>query len=117
MTAVKQNNDILTVNRQITDAITQSNILATGLSPAHSMGTLYQTLAQSMGTSFQNSISNQQNVNSLNLAALSQNIQHILQNSPARNTYQTLQPIVLQPTFTTPVSSGEKGAGKTRTDI
>jgi|GEM_PF-3456723 len=85
-----------TVNSQITDAITQSNLIATAMAPANSMGTLYQTVAQSTGTSIQNAVSNQQNVNSMSLAALSQNIQAILSRPASQPAIQSVQPIIIQ---------------------
>lgn len=93
MTTKKRNPEIKTVASQITDAVTQSNVIATGLAPAHSLATLYQTISQSIGTSTQNAVSNQQNVNSMNLAALSQNIQMILQNAQPKT---VVQPIIIQ---------------------
>ncbi|GLQ06694.1 RebB family R body protein [Sneathiella chinensis] len=96
MTANNNSTPVKSVNSQITDAITQSNMLATGMAPAHSMATLYQSMAQSIGASVQNAVSNQQNVNSVNLAALSQNIQLILQRpQPATRIIHSAQPIVL----------------------
>ena len=91
-----KDNEMRTVNSQITDAITQSNMIATGMAPANSMGTLYQTLAQSTGTSLQNAVSNQQNVNSMGLAALSQNIQTIMTRPAAQSVTHTVQPIIIQ---------------------
>ncbi len=93
MVSKMSNTDVKSVNRQITDAITQSNVMATGMAPAHSLATLYQTIAQSSGTALQNAVSNQQNVNSMSLAALSQNIQLIMQNAQPKT---VLQPIIIQ---------------------
>ncbi|WP_025899539.1 RebB family R body protein [Sneathiella glossodoripedis] len=73
---------IRSVNSQITDAITQSNSLITGMAPAHSMAALYQTMSQAMGTGAQNTVSNQQHANTVGLAALTQNLQLLL--SPQR---------------------------------
>ena len=93
---------VKSVNSQITDAVTQSNVMVTGMAPANSMATLYQTMSQSVGTSLQNSVSNQQNVNSVNLAALAQNLQIILQ--PFSNKSHTTQlPLILQ-NLVTPLS-------------
>ncbi|USG63064.1 RebB family R body protein [Sneathiella marina] len=69
---------IKSVNSQVTDAITQANTINLGLAPAQAIGTLYQTTAQSIGTSMQNSVSNQQHMYSLGLASLTQNLQSIL---------------------------------------
>lgn len=84
------------VNSQITDAITQSNLVAIGMAPANSMGIVYQTLAQSTGASLQNAVSNQQNVNSMSLAALSQNIQMIMTRPAQPSIIHTTQPIIVQ---------------------
>lgn len=83
------------VNSQITDAVSQSNVMVTAMAPANSMATMYQTMAQSMGTSLQNSVSNQQNVNSVNLAALAQNLQTILQPASNRAIHKNA-PLVIQ---------------------
>jgi len=100
-----------TVNSQITDAITQSNALVTGMAPAHSMATLYQTLSQSAGTALQNSVSNQQNVNTVSLAALTQNLQLILQPVAPRPLVQMAPPIIVQQS-----SSPSKVAAATNSD-
>lgn len=83
MTAQKKTERVQSVNSQITDAITQANTLNLGLAPALSIGTLYQTTSQAVGTSIQNAVSNQHNMYSLNLASLTQNITSILALSPA----------------------------------
>ena len=107
MTKGDEQNDqpVRSVNSQITDAVTQSNMVLTGMAPAHSMAALYQTMAQSIGTSAQNAVSNQQNANSMNLAALAQNLQTILQPLQRSPSVQ-LPPIVLQPTFVNRASNG-----------
>ncbi len=92
----ESDSELRSVNRQITDAITQSNMITTGMAAANSMGALYQTLAQSTGTALQNAVSNQQHVNTLNLASLSKNVEVILGQSSGKNTIQTLQPIIVQ---------------------
>ncbi len=99
MTKDDNNNysQVRSVNSQITDAVTQSNMMLTGLAPANSMGTLYQTMAHTVGTSWQNAVSNQQNVNTVNLAALAQNLQLIMQPQPRRQEVH-LPPIIVQPT-------------------
>jgi len=62
------------VNSQITDAVTQSNITVLGNAPAQSMATAYQLLAQSVGVAMQNAVSNQQNMNTIDSAIVSQGI-------------------------------------------
>lgn len=49
-----------TVNPQITDAVTQSNVNVLGQAPAMAMGTLYQSLAHSTGLLFENAVAAQQ---------------------------------------------------------
>jgi Killing trait len=62
------------VNSQITDAVTQSNLTVLGNAPAQSMATAYQLLAQSVGVSMQNAVANQQNMNTIDSAIVSQGI-------------------------------------------
>ncbi|MDF2368993.1 RebB family R body protein [Sneathiella sp.] len=89
MTAQRTTEHVKSVNSQITDAITQSNTMNIGLAPAQSMGILYQTTAQAVGTSIQNAVSNQQHMYSLSLASTAQNLNSLLSlssASAARNT-------------------------------
>ncbi len=44
------------VNNQITDAVTQSNVKVVGEAPAMAIGSLYQTMAHSTGILFENAI-------------------------------------------------------------
>ncbi|MFT6557278.1 RebB family R body protein [Sneathiella sp.] len=62
------------VNSQITDAVSQSNLTVLGTAPAQSMATAYQVLAQSIGVAMQNAVSNQQNMNTIDSAIVSQGI-------------------------------------------
>lgn len=55
-----------TVNSQITDAVTQTNVTVLGESPAQAMSTLYQMATQASGMTMQNSVTNQHNLNQLN---------------------------------------------------
>jgi len=48
------------VNDQITDSVTQSNVETLGDAPAVAMGSLYQITAQSLSTAFENAVANQQ---------------------------------------------------------
>lgn len=63
-----------TVNSQITDAVTQSNVKVLGEAPAMAMGTIYQTMAQSVGLSMQNAVSAQQQMNVIAQAATTQGV-------------------------------------------
>ncbi|MDT9647011.1 RebB family R body protein, partial [Pseudomonas sp. JV245A] len=45
-----------TVSPQITDAVTQTNVKVVAEAPAMSMGTIYQSMGQSVAILFQNSV-------------------------------------------------------------
>ncbi len=60
------------VNSQMTDAVTQVNVGVLTDAPAVAIGTLYQSLAHSSGLALFNATSNQQNLNQLNPAIVSQ---------------------------------------------
>lgn len=62
------------VNSQITDAITQTSLAVVGAAPAQSMGTVYQMMAQAVGVSMQNAVANQQNMNMIDNAIVSQGV-------------------------------------------
>ena len=66
-----------TVNDQITDAVTQSNVKVLGEAPAMAMGSLYQTMAHSTGILFENAVSAQQQQNTLNQAAANMGVMQI----------------------------------------
>lgn len=66
-----------TVNGQITDAVTQSNVKVVSEAPAMAMGTLYQSMAHSTGIMFENAVSNQQQQNTLAQAATTQGVMQI----------------------------------------
>ncbi|WP_373085662.1 RebB family R body protein [Sneathiella sp.] len=83
MTAQKSTENVRSVNSQITDAITQTSVMNLGLAPAQSLGTLYQTSSHATGQSMQNAVANQQNMYSLGLASLVQNLQSILSQTSA----------------------------------
>jgi hypothetical protein len=65
------------VNDQITDAVTQSNVKVVGEAPAMAMGSIYQTMAHSTGILFQNAVSAQQQQNTLAQAATNQGVMQI----------------------------------------
>ena len=56
------------VNGQITDAITQSNVIVLGSMPAMAAGSLLQVTAHAMGLMMENAVSNQQQMNSVGQA-------------------------------------------------
>lgn len=62
------------VNSQITDAITQTNLTVLGNAPAQSMSNVYQVLAQSVGVSMQNAVTNQQSMNTIDTAIVAQGV-------------------------------------------
>ncbi|AZC15617.1 MULTISPECIES: RebB family R body protein [Pseudomonas] len=66
-----------TVSPQITDAVTQSNVKVVAEAPAVSMGTVYQSMGQSVAILFQNSVSAQQQQNTLAQAATNQGVMQI----------------------------------------
>lgn len=66
-----------TVNSQITDAVTQSNVKVVGEAPAMAMGTLYQSMAHSTGIMFENAVNTQNQQNILAQAATTQGVMQI----------------------------------------
>jgi hypothetical protein len=70
------------VNDQITDSVTQSNVKVIGESPAIALGSLYQTLAHAAGIAAENLVTQQQNANSLSLAIVSRCAETLLGNAP-----------------------------------
>ncbi|GLQ93815.1 RebB family R body protein [Dyella acidisoli] len=65
------------VNDQITDAVTQSNVKVVAEAPAMALGSVYQTMAHSTGILFENSIAAQQQQNTLTQAATNQGVMQI----------------------------------------
>lgn len=65
------------VNDQVTDAVTQSNVKVVGEAPAMAMGSIYQTMAHSTGILFENSVSSQQQQNTLSQAAANQGVMQV----------------------------------------
>jgi len=65
------------VSEQITDAVTQTNVKVVAEAPAMAMGTIYQSMAHSIGILFQNSVSAQQQQNTLAQAAANQGVMQI----------------------------------------
>ncbi|MBT2620135.1 RebB family R body protein [Chryseobacterium sp. ISL-6] len=66
-----------TVNEQITDAVTQSNVKVVAESPAMALSNVYQTAAHSTGIMFENAVNNQNQQNILTQAATTQGITQI----------------------------------------
>ncbi len=65
------------VNDQVTDAVTQSNVKVVGEAPAMALGTIYQTMAHSTGILFENAVAAQQQQNTLAIAASNQGVMQI----------------------------------------
>jgi len=63
-----------TVNEQITDAVTQSNVKVLAEAPAMAMGTIYQALGHSTAMMFENSVNSQQQQNMLHQSATAQGV-------------------------------------------
>ncbi|HWU95543.1 MAG TPA: RebB family R body protein [Sphingomonas sp.] len=66
-----------TVNPQITDAVTQSNVKVIAEAPAFAMSSIYRTMAHSTGIMFENAVNAQQQQNSLGQAAANQGVMQI----------------------------------------
>ncbi|RXM51669.1 MULTISPECIES: RebB family R body protein [unclassified Chryseobacterium] len=66
-----------TVNQQITDAVTQSNVKVVGEAPAIALGNVYQSAAHSTGIMFENAVNAQNQQNILGQAATTQGIMQI----------------------------------------
>ncbi|GAA4151994.1 hypothetical protein GCM10022217_06380 [Chryseobacterium ginsenosidimutans] len=65
------------VNDQITDAVTQSNVKVVGEAPVMALGNVYQTAAHSTGIMFENAVNTQNQQNILGQAATTQGIMQI----------------------------------------
>jgi len=65
------------VNNQITDAVTQSNVKIVAEAPAMALGNVYQTAAHSTGIMFENAVNNQNQQNILGQAATTQGVMQI----------------------------------------
>ncbi|MBV4460953.1 RebB family R body protein [Pseudomonas sp. COR58] len=66
-----------TVNDQITDAVTQTNVNVLAEAPAMALGSLYQSMAHSTGILFENAVNAQQQQNILAQAAATQGVMQI----------------------------------------
>ena len=67
-----------TVNPQITDAVTQTNLKVLGESPAMAMSSVYQSLAHSVGILMENAVNQQQQSSVLSQAVTTQCVATIL---------------------------------------
>ena len=66
-----------TVNEQITDAVTQSNVKVFAESPAMALSNVYQSAAHSTGIMFENAVNSQNQQNIVTQAATTQGISQI----------------------------------------
>ncbi len=66
------------VNPQVTDAITQTNVTVLGEAPAMALGSLYQTLANSVALASMNAVYTQQQMNMAQQAATTQGVALLL---------------------------------------
>ncbi len=66
-----------TVNGQITDAVTQSNVKVVGEAPAMALGNVYQSAAHSTGLMFENAVNAQSQQNILAQTATTQGVMQI----------------------------------------
>jgi len=65
---------VLIVDSTITDAVTQTNVMVTGQSPAMALAHLYQTLANSVAMATLNAVFAQQQTNIIHQAATCQEV-------------------------------------------
>ncbi|GGA37466.1 RebB family R body protein [Dyella nitratireducens] len=72
------------VNDQITDSVTQSNVKVIGEAPAVALGSLYQSLAHAAGIAAENLVTQQQNANNLSLAIVTRCAEALLGNTSAQ---------------------------------
>ena len=66
-----------TVNQQITDAVTQSNVKVVAEAPAMALGNVYQSAAHSTGLMFENAVNAQSQQNILAQTATTQGVMQI----------------------------------------
>lgn len=70
-----------TVNPQITDAITQTNVKVLAEAPAQALAMVYQVLSQVVGLTMQNGASAQQNMQTVASAATAKAVEVIMGSS------------------------------------
>ncbi|WP_068314744.1 RebB family R body protein [Polycladidibacter hongkongensis] len=67
-----------TVNAQITDAVTQTNVKVVAESPSQAIASLYQVVSHATGLSVQNATQAQQGMNQISTAVVSKGVQQIM---------------------------------------
>ena len=70
-----------TVNGQITDAVTQTNVEVLADAPAMALGSLYQTVGNSVAMAAANAVYAQQQANVTYQAASTMGVSHLLSNT------------------------------------
>ncbi|WP_310619146.1 RebB family R body protein [Flexibacterium corallicola] len=68
-----------TVNSQITDAVTQTNVKVVAEAPSQAMASLYQVVSNATGLSVQNATHSQQAMNQISTAVVSKGVQLIME--------------------------------------
>lgn len=68
-----------TVNSQITDAVTQTNVKVVAEAPAQAIAALYQVASHATGLSIQNAVHSQQAMNQITAAVVSKACQLIME--------------------------------------
>ncbi|WP_305968795.1 MULTISPECIES: RebB family R body protein [unclassified Mameliella] len=85
-----------TVNPQVTDAVTQSNVKVVSEAPAMALGSLYQAMSHSTGILFENAVNAQQQAQILAQAATNQGVMQIYSlkdnTNSLRNSVETAEP-------------------------
>lgn len=71
--------DTTTVNSQITDAVTQTNVKVVAEAPAQAIASLYQVASHSASLSLQNAVFNQQSLNQISTAVVSKAVALIME--------------------------------------
>lgn len=67
-----------TVSPQVTDAVTQTNVVVVGEAPAMGLGSLYQTLSNSVAMALANAVFSQQQANVEYQATSTHAVSHLL---------------------------------------
>jgi len=65
------------VNNQITDAVTQSNVKVVAEAPAMAMGTVFQSMAHSTGILYENAVASAQQQNALGQAGANMGVMQV----------------------------------------
>ncbi len=94
-----------TVNKQVTDAVTQTSVNVVGGAPSQSMSMVYQSMAHSISLLMQNSVSNQGGMQQINAAIVASACKQIL----TASTPEANSPVSLPTTSTNPQNNGGNG--------